>query len=239
MPIYQLSADLSFPPPELAHESGILALGGDLSGERLLLAYQNGIFPWYEAGQPILWWSPDPRMVLYPEKLKVSKSMRQLLRKKRFRISFDQDFEAVIRNCRKIPRPGQESTWITPKMVAAYGALHRSGYAHSVEVWEGEVLVGGLYGISLGRCFFGESMFAKVANASKAGFIHLVQQVHSKGFHLIDCQVYTSHLESLGAEEIPRNLFMKQLAEGLKYPSLTGSWGQLLEEWPGNEEAKL
>jgi leucyl/phenylalanyl-tRNA--protein transferase len=202
-----------FPPVEQANEDGLLAIGGELSVKRLLDAYNHGIFPWYNDSQPIIWWSPDPRMVLFPEKLKVSKSMQQLLRKKEFQVSFNEDFEAVISNCANIKREGQGGTWITPEMKKAYIELHKLGYARSVEVWQDNKLVGGLYGIYLEekKIFCGESMFTLVSNASKFGFIKLVEKLKTEGVKLIDCQVYTKHLESLGAEEIPRKEFLKYI----------------------------
>ena len=212
-----LGAENIFPCVESSDAEGLLAIGGDLSSERLLLAYRSGIFPWYEEDQPILWWSPDPRMVLFPQRLKVSKSMRQLFNKKAFRVTYNQNFEKVIQNCAEIKRDGQRGTWITEEMISAYIQLHQEGFATSVEVWQEEELVGGLYGIYLKeqKIFCGESMFAKVSNASKYGFIYLVQQLEREGVKLIDCQVYTPHLESLGAEEINRNVFLEYLKGNL------------------------
>ncbi|MDX2305476.1 MAG: leucyl/phenylalanyl-tRNA--protein transferase [Microscillaceae bacterium] len=227
MKYYFLDNRLIFPPVEMANEHGILAIGGDLSVSRLLLAYQSGIFPWFSPGEPILWWAPDPRFVLYPEKLYVSKSMRQLFKKQPFEVTLDQSFQKVIANCRQIPRKAQDGTWITEDMQEAYKDLHGLGYAHSVEVWQENELVGGLYGVSLGRCFFGESMFAKVSNASKYGFIFLVEKLREYQFQLIDCQVYTDHLGSLGAELIPRTQFMEELESSLQAETLIGNWGQL------------
>ena len=203
-----LSEKIEFPPIEEANDDGILAIGGDLSSERLLLAYTSGIFPWYDDGLPI-WWSPDPRFVLFPEKLKVSKSMRQFMRNTDLKITINQDFDGVISNCSHISRPKQMSTWINDDMIDAYLNLHRLGYAISVEVWEDSQLIGGLYGVDLkNNVFCGESMFAKTSNASKMAFIYLVKNFNYK---LIDCQVYTEHLESLGAEEIARQEFLKYL----------------------------
>ena len=212
-PIHILDSRLVFPPVEFADQEGLLAIGGDLSVERLKLAYNSGIFPWYSDSQPILWWSPDPRMVLFPGKLKVSKSMKQVLRRNQFRITFNQNFKEVLKACATIERPGQDGTWITQDMKAAYLALHMEGIAHSVEVWEGEMLVGGLYGIYLRdkKVFCGESMFSKVSNASKAAFITLVRNLQRDDVRIIDCQIYTPHLESLGAEEISREEFKKYL----------------------------
>ena len=227
MPIFALNEEILFPPPDLADPNGIIAVGGDLSAERLLLAYEIGIFPWYSEEDPIIWWSPDPRCVLYPQNLEVSKSMRRFLRKGRFRVTYDQAFREVISSCRKAPRPGQEGTWITSEMLEAYVHLHQLGYCHSVEVWEGESLVGGLYGVSLGKYFFGESMFAKTSNASKTGFITIVQDLIEKNFQLIDCQVHTEHLVSLGAEEISREDFLKNLKSNPFDDTIVGNWGDI------------
>ncbi|MDP6922494.1 MAG: leucyl/phenylalanyl-tRNA--protein transferase [Lutibacter sp.] len=209
--MYILSKALIFPPVKLADDNGLLALGGDLSAERLQLAYRSGIFPWYNEGAPICWYSPKRRMVLFPEKLRISKSMRKILRNNDFRLSFNQDFAAVISECKAIRRKGQSGTWITTEMQAAYEQLHELGIAKSVEVWKGDALVGGLYGIDLGTVFCGESMFSKVSNASKVGFICWVQQLAQEGYTLIDCQVYNDHLASLGAEEISQDLFLSYL----------------------------
>jgi leucyl/phenylalanyl-tRNA--protein transferase len=228
MSYYFLDEQLYFPPVSRASSEGIVAIGGDLSEERLFLAYQSGIFPWFSEGEPIIWWSPDPRFVLYPSQIKVSKSMQQLFRKQVFEVTFDKDFEQVILNCKEIKRKGQRGTWITDEMVEAYCRLHRKGFAHSVEVWQEHTLVGGLYGLSLGNCFFGESMFAKVSNASKYGFITLTKRLEQKGFSFIDCQVHTEHLESLGATFISRKNFLHQLQEALKQTTLQGDWGTLL-----------
>ena len=209
--MFYLTSKIEFPPPQSATKEGVVAVGGDLSPARLLLAYRSGIFPWFEEDSIILWWSPDPRMVLFPEKLKISKSMRKLLREDRFKITFDKAFEAVISNCANVKRIGQRSTWITKDMERAYCLLHKMGYARSVEVWDKDELVGGLYGIDLGNVFCGESMFSKVDNASKFGFIHYVQMLKTKNYKLIDCQVHTDHLASFGAEEISRKEFLKYL----------------------------
>ena len=221
-----LDESLYFPPVHYADEHGILAFGGDLSVNRLLLAYQSGIFPWYnEDDLTILWWSPNPRFVLFPHKLRVSKSMRQVLKKNIFKVTYDENFRGVIMACKAIQRPGQAGTWITNDMVEAYCQLHEAGFAHSVEVWANDgALVGGLYGVSLGSCFFGESMFSKVSNASKTGFISLTQNLTKLGITLIDCQVYTQHLESLGGEDIPRDVYMQLLHQSLQSPTLHGSW---------------
>jgi leucyl/phenylalanyl-tRNA--protein transferase len=231
MPVYRLPDEILFPPVERAVRSGLLAVGGDLSPGRLLAAYREGIFPWYSAGEPILWWSPDPRFVLFPPELSISRSMRQFLKKASVRVTFDQDFTAVIAACRR-PRPDQEGTWITEEMREAYGNLYRMGYAHSVEVWHGEILAGGLYGISLGRAFFGESMFSLLANASKAALIVLVSHLRGRGFDLIDCQIESPHLASLGARSIPRREFCALLKESLRHETLRGNWGKLLAQPP-------
>ena len=207
--MYILTDKIEFPDVESATEDGLLAIGGDLSVERLLLAYKKGIFPWFEIDQPILWWSPNPRFVLYPDELKVSKSMHKLLRQNRFKVTYNKAFKDVIEQCAVIARKDQEGTWITRHMIQAYCELHKMGFAMSVEVWEGDQLVGGLYGIDLKNgVFCGESMFAKVSNASKYGFISFVQQSKYK---LIDCQIHTDHLESLGAKNISRSEFIKLL----------------------------
>ena len=209
--MYLLSEDLIFPPVHLADKYGLLAFGGDLSAERLLLAYKSGIFPWYNQVEPIVWYSPDPRMVLFPKKLKISKSMKQIIRKNQFRATFNQNFSEVIANCKNSYREGQGGTWITDEMEQAYINLHNFGVAKSVEVWEENELVGGLYGIDLGHVFCGESMFSKVSNASKFAFIQLVQKLEKEHYTLIDCQVYNEHLDSLGAEEISRSEFLTYL----------------------------
>jgi leucyl/phenylalanyl-tRNA---protein transferase len=210
MPLFVLDKELIFPPVHLAEPDGLLAVGGDLSIDRLLLAYQSGIFPWYE-GEHILWWCPDPRFVLTPGTLKISKSMKQLLNKKVFRFTTNEAFEQVITQCKSIERPGQDGTWITESMKAAYIHLHQLGYAHSAEVWLDDQLVGGLYGVRLGKVFFGESMFSKVSNASKYAFISFIQHLQEDNVQLIDCQVYTEHLETLGAHMIPREVFIQHL----------------------------
>ena len=210
MPLFALGNELLFPPVHFAQQDGLLAIGGDLSSERLLLAYRNGIFPWYE-GEHILWWSPDPRFVLFPSELKISKSMKQVLKKGAFEFTVDRDFGAVISACKTINRKGQDGTWITQQMRDAYMELHRMGFAHSAETWYQGELAGGLYGIRVGNVFFGESMFSSLSNASKFAFIRLITQLQQQGVALIDCQVYTEHLESLGARMIPRSEFVNLL----------------------------
>ncbi|TCK65111.1 leucyl/phenylalanyl-tRNA--protein transferase [Winogradskyella wandonensis] len=207
--MYFLTQKIEFPNVSEASSDGLLAIGGDLSSERLLHAYENGIFPWFEDEEPILWWSPDPRFVIFPKDLKVSKSMRQLLRQKKFKVTLNKDFKAVISNCSEAYRKGQYGTWITDHMIEAYIKLHELGYAISVEVWQDKVLVGGLYGVDVGNgVFCGESMFTKVSNASKYGFIHFVQ---NSNYKLIDCQLHTNHLESLGGAYISRKEFLRFL----------------------------
>ncbi|HEY4874151.1 MAG TPA: leucyl/phenylalanyl-tRNA--protein transferase [Puia sp.] len=212
MSLFALNNQLIFPPVHLSEPDGLLAFGGDLSTERLLLAYRNGIFPWYE-GEHILWWSPDPRFILFPEELKVSKSMQQLFKKNAFEFTVNKAFTEVINSCKTISRRGQESTWITEEIKKAYTILHKSGYAHSAEAWLNNELVGGLYGIRLGKVFFGESMFSKTANASKFAFIKYVHTLLLEKIKIIDCQVYTEHLESLGARMIEREKFIELLKE--------------------------
>ena len=224
MPVYRLPDQIDFPPVERAAKVGLLAVGGDLSPERLLAAYREGIFPWYSEGEPLLWWSPDPRFVLFPGELRVSRSMRQLLRKGTLRFTFDRAFRDVITACRA-PRPGQDGTWITKEMQEAYLTLHNLGYAHSVEVWRDGTLVGGLYGVSLGHTFFGESMFSARANASKAALVALVSRLQELNFDLIDCQVETPHLASLGARLIPRREFSVLLKDSLRHETFRGNWG--------------
>lgn len=208
-------SSLSFPDPRDASADGLLAYGGSLSPERLLLAYNTGIFPWYNEDEPVLWWSPDPRMVLYPEDFKVSKSLKQTIRSNKFKVTFNTSFKAVIAQCAIIKREGQDGTWITSEMLTAYNELHKLGIAFSVEVWYQEKLVGGLYGIDLKdkKVFCGESMFTLMSNASKVGFYHLVEFLKKQEYKLIDCQVHTDHLESLGAKEINRLTFLSYLED--------------------------
>lgn len=224
MPVFLLNEDLVFPDPEAANPDGLLAIGGDLRPDRLLLAYEMGIFPWFSPPDPVLWWCPDPRCVLYCDQLKVSKSMRNVLNQGIFTVTFDEAFSEVMHGCKNTQRPGQDGTWITQDVIDSYTYLHRLGVAHSVEVWSRDQLVGGLYGVSLGTMFFGESMFSQVSNASKVGFIHLVRSLHAMGFTLIDCQIYNDHLGSLGAELIPRRQFLDTLATALDTDTLRGNW---------------
>ena len=210
--MFILNKELFFPPPEMADEDGLLAIGGDLCTERLLLAYRSGIFPWYNEDEPICWWSPDPRFVLYPDKVIVSSSMKTVLQNGKFRFTTNRAFIQVIQNCKTVSRKEQDGTWISPAMQKAYTALHQLGYAHSAETWLDGKLVGGLYGIRLGNIFFGESMFSLKTNASKFAFINYVQQLQKENVQLIDCQLHTNHLQSMGARMIPRELFMQILA---------------------------
>lgn len=230
--------NLHFPPVESATPEGLLAIGGDLGSERLLEAYRRGIFPWYNPGQPILWWSPDPRAVLYPEKLKISRSLRKTLRRGHFQVRFDTAFREVMLACAapRTQHPGG-GTWITDDMLTAYCRLHELGFAHSIETWADERLVGGLYGVALGGVFFGESMFARATDASKAALVVLTQRLQTWGFVLIDCQVPSEHLTRLGAENIPRAQFLGELATALHLPGRPGRWsGEVAGTMPGDTE---
>ena len=218
MPIYRLTNDLIFPDPSLAEEDGLLAIDGDLSPQRLLLAYSSGIFPWFSEEEPILWWSPDPRFVLYPKDIRISHSMKKILKKNTYKISFDTCFRDVISNCSSLRE--EKGTWITSEMIEAYCKLHELGFAHSVECWYDNKLVGGLYGIIIGKCFFGESMFSTMSNASKVAFITLSKVLEENDFALIDCQVHTTHLESLGAVHIPREDFLQRVRESTSLKTL-------------------
>lgn len=209
--MYFLTKELYFPPVDEASYEGVLAIGGDLSIERLLLAYQNGIFPWFNDDEPILWWSPSERMVVVPQMYKVSKSIRNLLNQNKFKVTFNQNFSEVIRNCQQIERKGQDDTWISEDIITAYTKLHEMGIAKSVEVWQNDELVGGLYGVDLGHVFCGESMFSKVSNASKIAFVTLIKHLKENNYLLLDCQVHNDHLEKLGAFEISRDTFMRVL----------------------------
>lgn len=224
MTVYRLGPEIAFPPPEAAEPGGLLAVGGDLEPERLLLAYSRGIFPWYEEGLPILWHSPDPRMVLMAGELRVSRSLRKVLRRAPFEITLDGAFPRVLSACAECKRPRQRGTWITAEMRVAYERLHALGFAHSVEAWQGGELVGGLYGVSLGACFFGESMFALRSDASKIAFATLVRQLERWGIDLVDCQVHTQHLARFGAREWPRTRFLESLARRLGHGTRRGRW---------------
>jgi len=224
MTVYYLGAEPVFPPAENSDPDGILAVGGDLSPERLIEAYTHGIFPWYSSETPIIWWSPDPRFVIYPHKVKVSKSMKQILKRNFFDIRYDTSFREVITACSG-KRKREKGTWITPEMIEAYVTLHNIGFAHSIEAWRDGNLAGGLYGVSLGGMFFGESMFSRESNASKAAFIILADNLLRLGFDLIDSQVHTDHMESLGAVEMDRAAFLKLVTQSVKRETITGNWG--------------
>jgi leucyl/phenylalanyl-tRNA--protein transferase len=224
MPVFQLSDSLLFPPPALAEEDGLLAVGGDLSVPRLLLAYQHGIFPWYSPGEPILWWSPNPRLVLFPEEFHLSKRLGRTIRQQVFSITFDADFSGVINQCANLRLDGGEGTWLDEAMIEAYCKLHELGHAHSVECRQEGKLVGGLYGVSLGAAFFGESMFSLVRDSSKVALAGLVERLKGWDFGLIDCQVGTGHLQRLGAREIPGEEFSARLAQAVARPSRLGKW---------------
>jgi len=224
MPVFFLSKKLRFPCPCRAREDGLLAVGGDLSPKRLLLAYGMGIFPWFSDQSPILWWSPDPRLVLYPNDIKISKSLERLIRKQVFQITLDEAFNQVITSCAKIRRRENRGSWIVRDMIEAYCKLHESGFAHSVEAWHEGKLAGGLYGVSLGKCFFGESMFTRISNASKVAFVTLVNHLNKLSFDLIDCQVRTEHLIRFGAKEVSRSDFLEQIKKSLNTPTMRGKW---------------
>jgi leucyl/phenylalanyl-tRNA--protein transferase len=227
MPVFLLNEELVFPNPEDANVDGLLAIGGDLRPDRLLLAYEMGLFPWYSPPDPVLWWCPDPRCVLYCKEVKISKSMRNVINRKQFAITYDEAFVEVMKGCRDTPRNGQDGTWISNEVIESYRYLHRLGVAHSVEAWYEGRLVGGLYGLSIGKMFFGESMFSAMSNASKAAFIHLAQALDTLGFELIDCQIYNDHLGTLGARHIPRSTFLSTLAAALQHDTLRGNWAAL------------
>jgi leucyl/phenylalanyl-tRNA--protein transferase len=224
VPVFLLSNTIEFPPPHLASKDGLLAVGGDLSQKRLLLAYRMGIFPWFSNNEPILWWSPDPRFVLFPHEIKISKTLKKIIKKGMFSVTMDLAFNEVIKQCAQVRLQKNQGTWIVKDMIDAYCNLHESGFAHSVEVWLQGDLAGGLYGVSLGRCFFGESMFTLVSNASNVGLVKLVEHLKELSFDMIDCQVTTGHLIRFGAREIPRTLFLKQLEKSLTAPTLKGKW---------------
>lgn len=224
MTVYYLGDEPVFPPAEYSDPDGVLAVGGDLSPRRLIEAYTNGIFPWYSSETPIIWWSPDPRFVIYPSDVKISKSMRQVLRRKIFEIKFDTSFREVITACSG-KRKHEKGTWITAEMIEAYVTLHKMGYAHSIESWCEGKLAGGLYGVSLGGIFFGESMFSRESNASKAAFITLADNLAGLGFDLIDSQVHTDHMESLGAFEMNRRAFLEIVKNSVTRETIRGDWG--------------
>lgn len=224
MPVFQLTDKLVFPPPRLAQDDGLLAIGGDLTQKRLLTAYREGIFPWFSAGCPILWWSPDPRLVLYPAELNISKSLKKILKKGTFEVTMDLAFRDVITACAGMRNKNRQETWIGKEMISSYCRLHETGFAHSVEVWQDNKLAGGLYGVSLGGCFFGESMFTHVNNASKVGLVALARYLEALDFDMIDCQIKTTHLIHFGAKEIPRSDFLIQLDLSLQKKTLQGNW---------------
>ena len=224
MTIYQLTDKLIFPPPELAENDGLLAIGGDLSPERLLLAYSSGIFPWFSEGDPILWWSPSPRLVIFPDEFTVPTRLSRLVRQRKFSVTMDKAFQQVISSCANAAERQKRGTWITADMIAAYCLLHDLGFAHSVECWQGDELAGGLYGLSLGGIFFGESMFSRQANSSKVALVCLVQKIQQWGFDLIDCQMKTTLLMQFSAREIPGAEFRKLLAKSLSRPTKRGKW---------------
>lgn len=225
MPIFEIPEDLIFPPPHLAEKNGLLGVGGDLREERLLLAYSMGIFPWYSQGEPILWWSPDPRLVLFLDELKISRSLKQTIKKGIYKVTMDNAFEDVIKGCAQVHLEKEGNTWITDEMIDAYIRLHKIGYAHSVEVWSNNGgLSGGLYGVSLGKAFFGESMFTKKTDASKIALVYLVRHLKKWEFDFIDCQVPTQHLIKMGAREIPRTEFLQMLKKTLSAPTIRGKW---------------
>ncbi len=223
----------TFPNPRNASDEGLLAYGGDLSSSRLLTAYRKGIFPWYSPGDPILWWSPNPRLLLYPEHFKVRKSFRRVLRSGKFRVTFDKEFSNVIKHCAMVPREGQDHTWIVEEIQKAFIRLHKEGFAHSIEVYKEEKLVGGLYGIAMGKAFFGESMFSLAADASKVAFKALSDVLGSKGYDFIDCQMKTDHMIGLGAEVVERDIFLDALHEALQKPSDLGNWHNFYWEYKG------
>jgi leucyl/phenylalanyl-tRNA--protein transferase len=226
MPVFQLTDKLIFPPPELAEENGLLAIGGDLSPERLLLAYRTGIFPWYSEGEPILWWSPSPRLVIFPDEFRTPKRLSRFLRRETYSITIDHAFRQVITACSSTGERRAKGTWITNEMIDAYCRLHDMGFAHSIECWHGDELVGGLYGIALGGIFFGESMFSSRPDSSKTALVHLMKKLREWDFDLIDCQMRTEHLLQFGAREIPGEEFRKLLNRSMSRPDSEGSWQQ-------------
>lgn len=224
MTVFLLSDDLVFPPPQMADKNGLLAVGGDLGEKRLLLAYSKGIFPWFSENSPILWWSPDPRLILLPKNIKVTRSLRQIISRDVFSVTIDNAFDMVLRHCADIHREKDSGTWITEEMITAYSRLHASGYAHSIETWHEGELVGGLYGVALGKAFFGESMFSRKSNASKVALAWLARLLNEWEYRFIDCQVTSKHLISLGAREMHRTRFLKMLEEALEAPTDFRQW---------------
>ncbi|MBW2237824.1 MAG: leucyl/phenylalanyl-tRNA--protein transferase [Deltaproteobacteria bacterium] len=224
MPVFLLSDKIEFPPPHLASEHGLLAVGGDLSQKRLLLAYRMGIFPWFSNDEPIMWWSPDPRLVLYPREIKISKTLKKIIKKNVFEVTMDLAFRNVVHQCADVRLKKDEGTWIVKDMMDAYCRLHESGFAHSAEAWHRGELVGGLYGVSLGKCFFGESMFTRISNASNVALVKLVEYLNTLSFDMIDCQIPTDHLIRFGAREVSRARFLAQLERSLEAPTKKGKW---------------
>jgi len=222
--VFLLTDKIAFPPAHLASKEGLLAVGGDLSRKRLLHAYRMGIFPWFSDDEPILWWSPDPRLVLYPHEIKISKTLKKIIRKGVFKVTMDTAFAQVITQCAQIRLQNNQGTWIVEDMIHAYCKLHETGFAHSVEAWYQGELAGGLYGVSLGKCFFGESMFTRISNASNVTLVKLVEYLNALSFDMIDCQLTTQHLLRFGAREIPRVKFLKQLEKSLKASTKIGKW---------------
>ena len=234
MPIFRLSEKMSFPPPHFAAANGLLAIGGDLSRERLLIAYENGIFPWYSPYDPILWWCPDPRLVLYPGQVHVPDRLRRTIKSGCFRVTSDTAFDQVIRQCARVRLENNEETWLDDDMIEAYCRLHEDGFAHSVEIWQNGQLVGGLYGVCLGGCFFGESMFTRARDASKVALVALCRHMEKNQFDMIDCQVATAHLVWMGAREVPRKAFLRQLQTSLKKPTPRDKWVVSLPDFSGS-----
>jgi leucyl/phenylalanyl-tRNA--protein transferase len=224
MPVFLLSDKIEFPPPYLASKAGLLAVGGDLSRERLLLAYRMGIFPWYSDGEPLLWWSPDPRLVLYPEEIRISKTLKKIIKQDKFHLTIDTAFDQVVNACAQIRIDKNEGTWIVQEMIDAYCRLHDAGFAPSVEAWYQGELAGGIYGVSLGKCFFGESMFSRISNASNITLVKLVEYLKTLSFDMLDCQITTEHLIRFGAREIQRDVFLKQLEQSLEATTRQGRW---------------
>lgn len=236
MTVFLLDEDsLEFPPPALAEPNGLLAVGGDLRPERLLRAYQMGIFPWYSKDDPLLWWSPNPRLVLFPDHLHISRRLRRTINSPTFSVTMDSAFNKVIQQCASVHEANHGATWITEEMLAAYCRLHEMGWGHSVEIWQDEELVGGLYGLAIGSCFFGESMFSKASNASKVALAHLAEHLKNCGFAMIDCQVTTPHLQGLGAVEISRRIFLKKLSENIKTAGRQSRW-RVIKTGPACQE---